>query len=127
MSPGFSPTRHKRSLRGLLLVPALLVGAGDLAQAQSARKPTAAATAPARLPIDPPTLERQLQQLNWEQFRQVVERIPKIKAEVDGYGVLGWQYVKHNYRSYPWQKQLVKLNDGQRQHLAQLIRRAQGG
>jgi hypothetical protein len=69
-------------------------------------------------------LEQDLQHLEWPQFRSVVEAIPKLKADVDAYGPLGWKYVEARYRSYAWQKNIDKLDDTQKRQLAQLIRAA---
>ncbi|HJW24125.1 MAG TPA: hypothetical protein VJ576_04440 [Rhodocyclaceae bacterium] len=72
-------------------------------------------------------LEKALQSLPWEQFRAVVEAIPKLKADVDAYGPLGWQYVQANYRTYPWRKNIKKLHEPQKKHLAELIDQAREG
>lgn len=69
-------------------------------------------------------LERELQNLNWGQFRSVVEAIPEIRHEVEKYGPLGWEYVKTNYRSHAWKKNIDRLNNGEKQRLALLIQRA---
>lgn len=72
-------------------------------------------------------LEKALQGLTWAQFKAVVEAIPKLKADVDAYGPLGWQYVQTNYRTYPWRKNLRKLQDDQKKRLAELIDEAKAG
>ncbi|MEW6293579.1 MAG: hypothetical protein AB1544_09770 [Pseudomonadota bacterium] len=69
-------------------------------------------------------LEKELQSLSWPGFRSVVEAIPKLKAEVDRHGQLGWQYVRANYRTYPWKKNIDRLDPDQRRQLATLIRTA---
>ena len=69
-------------------------------------------------------LEKDLQGLSWKQFRSVVEAIPPLRAEVEKYGPLGWQYVQTNYKTYPWRKPLGRLSDSQRIELARLIERA---
>lgn len=71
-------------------------------------------------------LEKELQSLSWPRFRAVVEGIPELRAGVDRYGELGWQYVRANYRTYPWKKNIDKLNPDQKQELATLIRKARG-
>lgn len=76
---------------------------------------------------DPADLERQLQGLEWEQFRQVVYSIPKLKSGVDAYGPLGWEFVRANYRQYAWQKKIAKLSDEERGRLAHLIQEARQG
>jgi len=78
---------------------------------------------------DPPTtdsaqLEKELQQLDWKQFKSAVEAIPKLKADVDAYGPLGWQYVEANYKTYGWKKSIDKLDDTQKKQLAELIQAA---
>lgn len=69
-------------------------------------------------------LEKALQSLSWEQFRSVVTAIPKLKADVDAYGPLGWQYVQANYRTYRWRKNIGKLQEPQKKRLAELIGQA---
>lgn len=69
-------------------------------------------------------LEKELQSLSWTGFRSVVEALPKLRAEVDRYGPLGWQYVRANYRTYPWKKNIDRLDPEQRRQLATLIRTA---
>lgn len=70
---------------------------------------------------DSKRLEKELQKLNWEQFRSVIEAIPKLKADVDAYGAAGWTFVKGRYQSYPWHRNIDKLDAEERQHLATLI------
>lgn len=69
-------------------------------------------------------LEKDLQSLSWPRFRTVVEGIPKLRAEVDRHGQFGWQYVRANYRTYPWKKNIDRLDPGQKQELAVLIQKA---
>lgn len=73
---------------------------------------------------DSAVLEKSLQGLDWNQFRTVVESIPKLKADVDAYGPLGWQYVQANYRNYGWKRNIDKLDDEQKRQLASLIESA---
>jgi hypothetical protein len=73
---------------------------------------------------DSAKLEKELQSLNWGQFRSVVEAVPKLKADVDAYGPLGWEYVKMHYTSYGWKKNIDRLDVEQKQHLAALIESA---
>lgn len=68
--------------------------------------------------------ERKLQSLNWEQFKSVVAAIPRLKADIDAYGPLGWEYVRNNYQHYEWRKNVSRLDAGQRKQLSDLIRRA---
>jgi hypothetical protein len=74
--------------------------------------------------VDSSQLEQDLQHLNWKQFRLVIESVPKLKADVDAYGPLGWQYVQANYAKYGWKKNIDKLDGVQRQQLADLIQTA---
>jgi len=74
--------------------------------------------------VDSSHLEKDLQDLNWKQFRLVIESVPKLKADVDAYGPLGWQYVEANYAKYGWKKNIDKLDGVQRQQLADLIQTA---
>jgi hypothetical protein len=69
-------------------------------------------------------LEKELQSLDWGQFKAVIEATPEIRREVEKYGPLGWEYVKTNYRSHGWKKNIDRLDTGEKQHLAQLIQRA---
>ena len=75
---------------------------------------------------DSKQIEKDLQRLSWKQFRSVVEAIPKLKAGVDAYGPVGWQYVQANYTTYPWRQNVDKLDDAQKKGLADLIRVAKG-
>lgn len=74
---------------------------------------------------DSQALETALQGLSWQRFRFVVESVPKLKADVDAYGPLGWEFVRGNYRRYPWKRKIDRFDAGQRQHLQQLIHEAQ--
>lgn len=71
--------------------------------------------------LDSRTLERKLQELDWQQFRWVIEAIPKLKAEVEAYGPAGWEYVKGKYRTHEWRKSIAKLDDDEKRRLAGLI------
>lgn len=71
-------------------------------------------------------MERDLQRLPWRQFRSVVESIPKLKAGIDVYGPVGWQFVRENYVNYGWKKKIDKLDGNQKSRLAELIRTAKG-
>jgi hypothetical protein len=72
-------------------------------------------------------LEQDLQSLPWEQFRAVLMAIPKLKASVDVYGALGWQFVRSRYATHNWRKGIDKLDEVQKQQLAELIRKAKSG
>jgi hypothetical protein len=69
-------------------------------------------------------LEKELQSLPWPRFRAVVEGIPKLRSEVERHGPFGWQYVRANYRTYPWKKNIDRLDPEQRQQLAALIQKS---
>jgi hypothetical protein len=69
-------------------------------------------------------MERDLQRMNWKQFRSVVEAIPKLKAEIEAYGPAGWQYVRAKYPTHPWQKNIDRLDTADKQQLARLIQKA---
>ncbi len=72
-------------------------------------------------------MEKELQNLDWKQFRSVIEAVPKMKADVDAYGALGWQYVQANYRTYAWRKSIDRLDDERKTQLADLIQLAKQG
>jgi hypothetical protein len=117
-----------RNLRRTLPMLAVLIAGLHLGGAAASEteavpaKPKAHAT---RGAPDSRQMEYDLQQLEWPKFRQVVESVPKLKADVDAYGRLGWKYVEVRYRTYPWQKSIDRLDDSQKRHLAELIRQAQ--
>ncbi len=69
-------------------------------------------------------LEKELQSLNWRQFKAVIEATPEIRREVEKYGPMGWEYVKTNYRSHDWKKNFDRLDNAEKQRHAQLIQRA---
>lgn len=112
----------------------ILFAALGLAQAAPARamtEPAPAAEPPAETAAAPRPdsrqLEADLQRLPWPRFRTVVEGIPKLKSSIDAYGPAGWQFVQANYRTYPWKKNIDKLGEDQRRHLADLIQSAKAG
>ena len=72
-------------------------------------------------------MEKDLQSLDWAQFRSVIEAVPKMKADVDAYGAVGWQYVQANYRTYAWRKNIDRLDDERKAQLADLIQLAKHG
>lgn len=98
-----------RSISALLVAAAIALSTGMAAAAPSP---------------DSRQLEKELQSLNWGQFKSVIEAIPEIRREVEKYGPLGWEYVKTNYRSHGWKKNIDRLETGEKQRLAQLIQRA---
>lgn len=110
----------------LLAFPATGAWAGALPETMAVPDAHAATTAAPgaerALDASPQALERQLQSLPWEQFRAVVESEPKLKADVDAYGPLGWAYVQKKYRTYPWSRNIERLEPERRQQLATKIR-----
>ena len=76
------------------------------------------------LALDSRQMEKDLQRLPWKQFRQVVESVPKLKADVEAYGPIGWTYVQQNYQTHGWKKNIDKLNEAQQKQLAGLIQLA---
>ena len=73
---------------------------------------------------DSKQIEIDLQRLPWPQFRFVIESVPKLRADVEAYGAIGWKFVQSNYTSHAWKKNIDKLDDEQKQHLVDLIRAA---
>lgn len=99
----------------LLVLPPASIGAGKTAPGADEVR----AAADDRL--DSKRLEGELQRLSWDQFRSVIEAIPKLKADVDAYGPAGWTYVKGRYRTHEWRKNIDKLDGDERRRLAALI------
>ena len=108
-----------------VLIASLWTSAVLSAEVQSPRVVDAAAQAGSGAP-DSRKIEKELQGLPWKQFRSVIEAVPKMKADVEAYGPVGWKYVEANYRRYGWKKNIDKLDDDQKKHLADLIRQAKG-
>lgn len=105
------------ALLGMCLTPC--VAATERATA----KPVPAAQ-PGKAVPDSRKLEKDLQSLNWTQFKSVIEAIPPIRAEVNKYGPLGWQYVQQHYRTYPWKRPIDRMAGWQKIELARLIENA---
>lgn len=105
----------------LLALSAPLVCANDLPPA------VGVCVTPMRVAVSSKQIEKELQRLSWSQFRTVVEAVPKLKADVDAYGPMGWNFVRANYRAYPWKKSVDKLDDKQKNELLELIRKAKNG
>ncbi|MGE5489897.1 MAG: hypothetical protein ACM31P_01280 [Actinomycetota bacterium] len=118
------PPRKSSRLAALAVGLAILAG---IAAAQPTADAGATASHETAASADNEQLEKALQSLNWDQFKAVVEAIPKLKADVDAYGPLGWQYVQANYRNYPWRKSIRKLHEPQKKRLAELIDVAREG
>lgn len=73
---------------------------------------------------DSQQMSRDLQSLPWKPFKAIIQSIPKLAADVDAYGPLGWQFVRENYTTYNWKKKIDKLDAEQKKQLADLIRKA---
>ena len=129
MYPNNQAPRYRGILSIILLLGGTLGLLGPLAAAAQGNAPETVSTGGAEHPTGLPSteqLEGELQGLSWEQFRSVVSAIPKLKADVDAYGPLGWQYVERNYRSYAWRRNLAKLDTDQTRQLVALIAKARG-
>lgn len=80
------------------------------------------AVAPVRNAVpDSRKIEKDLQGLPWNQFRSVIESVPKMKADVEAYGPIGWKYVQANYKTHGWKKNIDKLDAAQKKRLVELI------
>lgn len=80
------------------------------------------AVVPARNAVpDSRKIEKDLQGLPWSQFRSVIESVPKMKADVEAYGPIGWKYVQANYKTHGWKKNIDKLDAAQKKRLVELI------
>ena len=104
----------------------LLLALASLPVFAAAPRQAPGRAAPSGAAVDSATLEKELQRLPWTQFKAVVESVPKLKAGVDAYGPLGWQFVQANYSRYGWKKNIDKLDERQKQQLAEQIRRVKG-
>lgn len=74
--------------------------------------------------FDTTKMERQLQQLPWAQVRAAIESVPKLRADLDTYGEIGWAYVKSKYATYPWKQKIDRLDDDQKRKLDDLLEAA---
>lgn len=113
----------------VLLMTALVASAAwamDARRESGSAAPHGGVAAAATIP-DSARLEKELQQLSWEQFKQVVVAVPKLKNSVDAFGPFGWDYVRANYRTYPWKKSIDRLDETQKVQLAALIEKARNG
>jgi hypothetical protein len=111
-------------MRILIVLLLAAVAASQAGATESGKTQATAMTKSPALP-DSRQMESDLQHLSWSQFAGVVKAVPKLKADIDAYGKLGWKYVEMRYASYPWHKNIDKLDAVQRQQLVELIRRAQ--
>lgn len=66
-------------------------------------------------------LSHELQSLDWQQFRSVIEAIPKLRADVDAYGPAGWAFVQGQYKTHDWSRNIDRMDDAEREKLAALI------
>ncbi len=112
-------------LRLIHLVLICLCASCAVAAGRGEPERTTAATPASSL--DSARMEEDLQQLNWKQFRSVVEAIPKLKADIEAYGPVGWDIVRANYMNYRWKKNIDRLDDTQKQKLAELIEKTKVG
>jgi hypothetical protein len=107
------------------LIASLWTASVFAADAKPSAHTKAAAPAKSRV-VDSQQIEKDLQRLPWKQFRSVIESVPKMKADVEAYGPMGWKYVEANYTTYAWKKNIDKLDDAQKKRLADLIQVAKG-
>ena len=104
-------------------LPAFAKPSADTGNVPAASTTAPRASARSREP-DSAQMEKDLQRLPWTKFRAIIESVPKLKADVDAYGPLGWQYVQANYARYGWRKNIDKLDAVQKKQLAGLIQKA---
>lgn len=117
--------RLARSVFLYALVSGWLIAAyATSAQAVVPEKIETPSMVPRKTVSESKLMERDLQRMSWKQFRSVVEAIPKLKAEIEAYGPAGWQYVRAKYPTYPWQKNIDRLDVADKQQLARLIQKA---
>lgn len=69
-------------------------------------------------------IEKDLQGLPWNQFRSVIESVPKMKADVEAHGPIGWKYLQASYKTHAWKKNVDKLDAAQKKRLVELIEAA---
>jgi hypothetical protein len=115
--PYFAITRRRLGILLLCFWPILAFPA-------ETRTPARTSAAQKNVGPDSKQLEMDLQRLNWKQFRWVVESIPPLKAGVDSYGPMGWQYVQAKYSTYPWKNSIDKLDASEKRQLADLLLKA---
>jgi hypothetical protein len=112
----------------LIVLPCVLMGALWVVPAHSGEIRSSAANHSAapetnKIP-DSQQIEKDLQQLSWKQFRSIVESIPKLKADIEAYGPIGWQFVQTNYKTHGWKKNIDKLDGSQKRQLVDMIQTA---
>jgi hypothetical protein len=101
--------------------PLALAQSSGNGEAAHAFAESTAGTSANQVEADSQTLEKELQSLHWKQFRAIIEAIPKMKADVEAYGPIGWQFVQANYQTYGWKKNIDRLDETQKKRLAELI------
>lgn len=111
------------NLRLLALIAALWMAPAFARTPHPPARSKASAPAKSVMP-DSQQMEKDLQQLSWPQFRSVIESVPKMKSDVEAYGAFGWKYVEARYKTYPWKKNIDKLDEAQKKQLADRIRSA---
>ena len=115
---------RKHTTPFLLPIVALCLNALPLPVAAGVAPGSSEAAVFSKVP-DSQQMSDALRKLPWASFRSIIEAVPKLSAGVDAYGPAGWEFVRENYKAYNWKKKIDKLDDGQKQQLAELIRKAQ--
>jgi hypothetical protein len=107
------------------LVASLCLASASVLAAETQPPARAKPAAPAKsVAVDSQQIEKDLQHLSWKQFRAVIEAVPKMKADVDAHGPMGWKFVQASYTTHAWKKNIDKLDDAQRKRLADLVQAA---
>jgi len=130
MLPGLISTELRKCSKLALVVglAAFVWAAGAQAEGDKAVSDSGPGTREAAAgSLDNEQLEKAVQSLSWGQFKSVLTAIPKLKADVDAFGPLGWQYVQANYKTYPWRKSIRKLKEPEKKQLSELIDEAREG
>lgn len=115
--PRCAITRRLVGILILILWPVLALPADARSPAQT--------SAQAKVVVpDSRQIEKDLQRLNWKQFRWVIESIPRLRNDVEAYGPMGWKYMQAKYPTHPWKKSIDKLDENEKRQLADLILQA---
>lgn len=113
------------SPRRLLGILTLTLGLWPiLALPADVRSPAQPGAAAKMAAPDSRQIEKDLQRLNWKQFRWVIESIPRLRSDVEAYGPMGWKYMQAKYSTHPWKKSIDKLDETEKRQLADLILKA---
>lgn len=99
-------------------------GKPAVAKPTPAKSTAAKPAAPKPALPDSKIMEQDMQNLPWLQFRSVVEAVPKLRAEVEAYGALGWTYVQSKYKTHRWKKNIERMDVEEQRQLAALIAKA---